>query len=373
VNEHDLRRLADEPGGHTEHRRPVAAVLHRSRQLQRRRRAVHGLGAGVLIAGLVGAGAWARQPDRETDLATVSPTPPQLCSRNPEPLDEADAYEVSEGYFVYADPIPFEEANGLLFLPTDLPEGLEITEASAWRYDSRCPDGPLLALQAAGGDSTVDATIKLLGPYSEPFDGPHYSDGQTSAATRLRGVAATRITVPRLQGYDGEETLLAFTWTDATGATWLLESQNVDEATLRSVGEALLLDPSSAPPADIPVEALPAGWDLTWRFPTLPTSLDAIDPETTSWNVELGEPPGGCSLRFASTSAAEAPERAFAGPDHEVVTVRGQDGLKVGDRSLRWNEPSGASVLLYCGTETEGLVAMAESLEPIEPDDPRLP
>lgn len=41
--------------------------------------------------------------------------------------------------------------------------------------------------------------------------------------------------------------------------------------------------------------------------------------------------------------------------------------------SLQWNEPSGVRVLLSCGAGTVDVVAVAESLAPIEPDDLRIP
>jgi hypothetical protein len=371
MDEHDLCSLADEPGGPLEHRRPVTAVLHRSQQLRRRRQARRGLGAGLLIAGLLGAGAWAGASDPDPDVATAPPSPPELCWRAGYGPDET-AGVPPEG----SSALALHDAAGLIFLPSDVPDGLEITGTSAWRDRARCPDDPVLTLQADGGDDTLDATIKLVGPYREPLLHLIYDDRQTTAATRLRGVDATRITLSPMASFAGEDTLIAFTWTDTAGASWLLEGIDVEEATLRAVAEAAQLDASSTPPvppADIAATDLPAGWELTWRSPARPTPGDGPPPSTTSWNLDLGSAPDGCSLWTEETTPNAPPELAAAYPGQRMITIHGQPALLFAGHTLQWIEPTGVRIKIYCGAPTDGLVAMSESLQPVDADDPRLP
>jgi hypothetical protein len=365
MDEHDLRTLARDPVGPAEQRRPLDAVLRRSRQLQRRRLAVRAAGASILVAGLLGAGTLVRGPGHDTgDVATEPPALPALC-----PGRVADAPGPGDA----SVPLPAASAEDLLFLPTVLPPGLEITAASAWGGDATCAADPLLALQTDGGDGTIDGTIKVLGPFGDPVE-QHYQDDQVATPTRVRGVAATAITVTSTGGFAGDQTLLAFTWTDAAGASWLVESIDVDETTVRAVTEALLLDPTGVPgrpPADIPADALPQGWEQTWRAPTLPTAVDADEPQEW-WIVELGATSSGCILQFRSGSPADAPVRAFSGPGEQLVTVRGQEARRFGDHDLAWTEPGDIHVTAFCDAATPNLVAVAESLQHVSPTDPRL-
>jgi hypothetical protein len=371
VDEHDLRGLGDTPAGPGEHGRPVEAVLRRARQLRRRRRVRRGLGAGLLVVGVLGAGSLFRGPGHAPDLATEPSPAPDLCSRWAQGL--ASSTDTPPDGSTYA---PVDDAAGLLFLPTHLPDGLAPTVASAWRDEPGCPNDPVLALEndsADGDDTTVDATIKLLGPYGAPLDDLSYGDAQTTTPTRLRHADATLVTLAPRTDPTGDHSLVAFTWTDAAGASWLLEGLDVDEATLRAVAGALRLDASSTPPADIAPSDLPAGWQLTWRSPIVPTRIDRVRPATISWNLELGRPPGGCRLWFEPTAPDEAPERALAYPGQRLTTVRGQAALEVPGFGLRWIEPRGVRVRISCQVDTDQLPQLAGSLQPVDADDPRLP
>ncbi len=99
---------------------------------------------------------------------------------------------------------------------------------AAEREPGWCP-ATLLSLDRVGGDGTIDGAIRLLGPY-RPFDFPHYSGVDRFTPIRLRGGEAwlTHVPYPTMS-------LTALSWTDARGASWLLEGQDADEATLRSV------------------------------------------------------------------------------------------------------------------------------------------
>jgi hypothetical protein len=363
MDENDLRRLADEPTITAERPRPLDAVLGRSRQLHRRRRALRALGATVLVAVLVGAGTLTTRDHSE--VATAPPPPPPVCPVTAgEEVPEAELGEPSAS-------VPPQAAESLLYLPTDLPEGLEITEVAAWSdQQGWCPEGPLLALQADGGDATVDATIRVLGPFDDQYvrsySRPEGTE-QIETPTRVRDVDATRITVP--QG--GGSTLTAFTWTDPAGVGWIVEGREVDEAILRDVVEGLVLDFSGTPPADLPAEAVPSGWELTWRSPTPLTADEAAWDPHTWWYVNLGQTSEGCTFRFRTATADEPPVTAVVGVGEELTSVRGHEARR-GDGYLEWSESDGVRVELYCGAETADLVRIAESLEKVTPDDPRI-
>lgn len=363
MDENDLRRLADEPTTTAERPRPLDAVLGRSRQLRRRRRALRALGATVLVAGIFGASTLTTRDGSE--VATAPPPPPPVCPAMAE--DEVPEDELGEP----AASVPPRGAEDLLYLPTDLPEGLELTEVAAWRdQQGWCPEGPLLALQADGGDATVGATIRVLGP----FDGPaarSYAvpegEEQEEEPTRVRGVDATLITVP--QG--GDSTLTAFTWADPAGAGWIVEGMDVDETTLRAVVEGLVLDASGSPPADLAAEAVPSGWELTWRSPTPLTADDAAWGPHTWWYVTLGQDGAGCTFRFRTAAPSEPPMAALASVGAELTSVRGHPAHRF-DRYLAWAESDGVRAELFCDTGTVDLVDLAESLEKVTADDPRI-
>ena len=78
-----------------------------------------------------------------TPVAATAPAPPPPTDC-PDELDGSALAGASER-------IPAEEADGLRFLPTQLPDGREILRVWAWRDQAGCPDDLVLALQADGG------------------------------------------------------------------------------------------------------------------------------------------------------------------------------------------------------------------------------
>jgi hypothetical protein len=284
------------------------------------------------------------------------------------PLDQID---VEGGPAVLPRAVPAGELGDLLMLPDEVPDGMRVALAKGWRVPGDCPDGPLLSLVSDGDDGTIDATIRLLGPY-RGFKVPAFVGAQSFEPVPLRGGQAWVTYVPY-----PEQPLTVISWTDPDGVSWLLEGQDAGEPTLLAVAEALVLDAQSSPPATLPDAAVPAGWSVTWRAPDPPTSLPEARDDVTGWAVDVHGPDDSwadnCSVSVTSTTAADAPVVAGASPGDRRTTVHGQDALMLDRISVRWNEPSGAAVSVWCLPGYDGILDLAESLAPAAPDDPRIP
>lgn len=377
MDELDLHRLADEPtpsGLMVADPRPVEVVLHRSRQIRRRRRGAGVVGAALLLAIVVGARALAPSPQAEQAPAGVSNHVPKLCTRGSTESESPATPPPPEipGNHIAIDPSPAQslslaEASDLLVLPSALPEGVTIVDAAAWHEPGSCPAGPLLSLDRLTGDGTIDASIKLMGPYAA-FEMPLYTSVESYEPITIRG-GDGRLT----HAADVGMQLTVATWTDGSGASWLLEGQNADDATVQAVAEALVLDTRGSPPADLPDAAVPAGWTVGWRAPSPPASAPGAQDDVRGWSVFLRTGDGGCSVSVSSTMAADPPSVAQATPDERRTRVRGQDALVLDRVSVRWNEPSGARVSVWCLPGYDGIVDLAESLAPVASDDPRIP
>ena len=362
MDEHELHDYIDRVDQRVADPRPLDAVLRRSQHLRRRRRTGRRVGTGAALTVVLGVGALVVGSRQADDVRTIAPgeagTPatPLLCP------DLAGSPTSTE--------IPGSEADPVRYLPSVLPGDREITDAKAWRSPGECADGPLLVLQADGGDATVEATMALHGPYDGPLT--DWSFGDTSETTELRGVTARQWT----RALDGQgNTATTFVWTDAAGATWWLHGMVVDAATLRQVAESLVLDGAGTPPVELPEAAVPAGYEVVWRADVLPATLDPVGTETLWWIVTFGSPgPDGCSLRVNTVAPGASPHAATVTAGQERRTIRGQEALTY-PGSISWEEPTGVRMMLVCpyGTDVDTMAQVAESLAPVAPDDPRLP
>ena len=294
MDEHDLWTLGREPLGPAGRARPVEDVLRRGRGL-RRRAAVARVTATVVVVGLVGgAGALALRPDPQPDVTTNEgerelPVKWEFCDQ---PVPE---------------PVSPEQLDGLRLVPTTLPDGIVVDAARPVRQGTgTCVDvDPALVLRADNGDRTVEAEIRLEGPFGEPYRG---ADDVALEPTQLRGRRASRTLNPTAPGsYSG------FTWTEDDGTSWLLTGVGVDEAVLRGVAEALVLQgsPSSDEPvADLPDDDVPDGFEVTWQAEGLP----AVEgPTRLAWVVTTTPPPpAGCEITIATTDRQAPPGGLFA-------------------------------------------------------------
>lgn len=368
MDDSEFHGLVHAGGGPGKQPRPIDAVLDRSYRIRRRRRrSVRIVGVTATVAGFVGVVAVASRVDHNADLATgPSSALPELQELCPPTPGGADVEQIKQ---LESSQVPAEEVDGLRFLPRDPPEGRSITRTTAWRSPSFCVPGLSLVLQRDAGYGTIDATIYLTGPWSGPLTDWPYGDQETTRSTELRGVEARLITLHR----DVGPSVLTFVWTDASGAGWALEGHAVDESTLRATAEALVLDASAAPPADLATEDIPAGFEVVWQSSKARSPSELAGTDTLSWMVELGGgEPADCAMWVTLSAPTDPPLDASAGPGTEIHTVRGQAALLYPGHTLEWQEPTGARIRISCDADTDALLRMADSLAEVQADDPRL-
>lgn len=394
IEEHDLLTLADPDSGPPIPHPSLDAVVARGRRLRRRRHAFRALGAVTAIAGLAGAGLVARGEPGDPEVTAAgdpsatsppegewpsSPPPPTECeTRYVGPGEEPESWDVMR--VSDSDSLsPAEVPEDMRVLPTWTPNGEEVSTVTGMRWTDPCPDrapipaDPALVMEAVGEGAT--GQITLSGP--EP---QRWGQGLEQEPTQLRGQDA------RLLRSDG----LAFTWTDADGWSWWLhgDEEVTDEATLRTVGEALELDSSPKgddPVAVLAVDAIPEGFEIQWQARGAPTPLA---PVTTKWSVVVGEqqevtrgivcqldvetPVGESSLdmttyegEIVTVNGEEAAWTTFL--DHKVVVWEVAPGVRAGANCSLWEE-SGVHDM-----DLDTHLRFAESVEPVAADDPRLP
>lgn len=393
IDEQDLFALGDAAHEPVIECRPVEDVLARGRRLRRLRRAVRTVGGTAVVAGLVGTGVLVlgRGPGH-TDIemarepSTTSTTATEDCSTG--------TIDTDSGFVAPRHILPSEVPDAMRVLPSWTPGDVEVTHARGERYTLSCSDtipspaDDALDLEADGGDGTIDAEITLSGPLSSSVvdEEDVYIPGEQP--TELRGQPA--VYAPGSQ--DGWPT--QFIWTDADGWTWELRGYGaVDEATVRAVGEALVLDSSPADDqavADLPNEAMPAGFSVAWQTRGAPALMSG---ETTMWSVRVGRTQAAvqtgieCLLQVdESQGEAGFETRGTAGSQR--TTVNGQlawwryettsaAGLA---STLRWEVAPGLVATAGCTDWDEGgtlpmetIVRFAESVVPVPSDDPRVP
>jgi hypothetical protein len=382
IDEARLRDLAVDPTP-TPDPRPVDDVLARGTRLRRRRRAAWlaapaitlvGIAAGAIVVGTQ------RGSGNEVDTATgpsASPTQAQDA-----PLERCRTYRPGS-----IDPIavtPGEVPDERRLIPIQLPGGAAITAAAGQRVevpaeDLACeaPLEPALVLQAEAADGSIAAGIRLDGPAAAPE--PEYNPISRSVTT-VRGGEATLLDPTT----DDD---LALRWTGPDGWTWQVTGYGpaADEAALRTVAEGLDLDPTPGPDeprAGLDGPAVPAGFDVTWqsRGPGV-----TVPPVTTTWLVTMVEsgasstPPCELSVDQDLIDEPFGATAALAGT--RFVQVGGRPAMQrqssVQGIFVMWEPSPGVIAVVSCGNVAGGNSAefalqIAESVEAVPADDPRL-
>jgi hypothetical protein len=398
IADDDLEALADVP---VRTAPPVVGVLARGDRLRRRRHAVRAVGVTAVIGGVaasalvvVDRGQGGTGNDVEAASQTSSTTTPPLL---PNPLADLDCTTGpdDEGGLVVPTPVPPDEVpDEMRVLPGWTPGDQPITVASGSNehYETDC--GPIaelqttLGLQTVGPDGIVTGTVMLDGPYSTP-DSP--TMGVARTPTQVRGQDATL--VDPTAGDD-----LVLEWREPDGGHWELWAYGVDEATARNITEALELDsspPVGEPPAQLPEAALPPGFSITEQAPTVPAAVPASGT-MSQWTVVVGQSSAPQTGIVCHLMVNEADFGAAGGVGSRPVTVGGNPGrwgtmfgpMPGNDpdperwMSLSWELAPGLLATTDCSDWTDGdgrtlpfdtVLRFAESLQPVAPDDPRLP
>lgn len=364
MEEHDLWRLGREPLGPHGRARPVEDVMRRGRGLRRRAVAARAGMAVAALAVVAGGGVLATRPVEQDDDVSMSGAEPEL----PEKWTVCGAPP--------AESIAAAEVDGLRLLPTTLPDGVEVASAQAEQQSTQgCADvDPALILRAEGAGGTVDAEMVLEGPFREPYRG---ADDVALEPTELRGGAASRT----FDGTAPDSPTGGFTWTESDGASWLLTGVGATEEELRRVAEALELTRAPGqgePAADLTDDAVPDRYEVVWQAQGLPR---VEGPTQRRWVVTTRPAwPSGCELIMTATELRAPPGRLWSvAPGSRTsadIAVRGTDtGFAVEERGqayLDWQEGEGVVGSLRCEGDLERVVAVADSLVEVEPDDPRI-
>jgi len=219
-----------------------------------------------------------------------------------------------------------------------------------------CPAAtPVVALYA---DDPVRGVL-LFRDVANPYDG---QSGLTER--RVRGVTA------RVMTFDTGALVLS--WVDPDGVRWLAQAGGMSEDAAVGVLDGLVLDPSgAADPASVPGDLVAA----------------AVPPQQTGtrrglYLVQYGSPGPEWTddrviLSVGSTPSSEVDWAASGAPGLELVHVRGTlaeyEPGSAGDPfgQLRWTADGRTYVLVGTGGASR-LVTLAESLEHVDPGDPRV-
>jgi hypothetical protein len=368
IDEQDLYDLAHEPLSAGGQCRSVGDVLTRGHSLRRRRKAMRDFGLASVVGGLVAAGTVALRADDGTDVTTVNPS--STASDDPPgdgtPPEDGKTFEGSE-----LDSCPdvqtqldltTADADGVRYLPSWLPEGVTLQELGGIHIEGPCPeDEPMMVLQSDGGDDTVDATIRLSRAL---LPGPPQTDARP---TTVRGG-------PAMVAVHDSPPAVTFYWTDSSQEMFILDGSGVDEATLRSVADAL--DYSSTPEAGEPVtylppEARPDGFEMIWDVgsgaleppPTEILTADlSNDCAVTLRSDGLGAPLGLDLPNFTRDAVGEHPAVFGTSP--------------TGGLNLQWEQADGVVGYVWCqdadAMDEATAVRIAESMEAVAANDPRL-
>lgn len=356
MNEHDLLDLVAGRRGPAMSCRPVDEVVTRGATLRRRRHAVRAAGITAIVGAVAATAALLVQdgPDTSTMDRTphgvphLEPAPSWICERE----DTETAVDV-------------EAVDGLRLLPTWLPDGVDLAGAEARQVVPGCPYiEPALSLLLVDGE-TIRGSMTLHGPYATPPEMLSPPD-----PVNLRGVRAA-ITVADT-GF--QPPAYELTWAEPDGGHWKLTTDGIALAQLRTFAEAFILDsrPDSGPVAVLPGDALPNGWVVVYQAPAQPELQSAA---AERWTVTTNREE--CSVT-ASSGHGDVPPGAYVWTQGDLyLRVRGHDAVARSfdnGADLRWAEAPGIHVSVYCtGQDLDTVKQIAESLELVEPGDPRIP
>jgi hypothetical protein len=369
MDELDLHDLGREPLGPAGEPRPVGDVVRRGRHLRRRAAVARAVPIVVLVAALA-AGAGALVPRGEGAQPDVEVSSPPGDATLPLGGPVVGCTAGAPGHVA---PDEVDPALRLAPDPDALPGGADVASLVPRRLDDgACVDiDPALVLHRVDG-AAMTGEIALWGPFAEAVP---VGERETTDPGRLDGRDASQ---PAMWSDWSQHA--ALTWTEPDGRSWLLEGSGTDEATVLAVAAGLVLDgrPTEGDPAAaLPPDAVPSGFEVAWQAPGLPAVELAVREE---WVVTT-EPPflaGGCEVVLRTTArSAPVALRPLAFPDGraERVEVRGVAGIAVeepGNAAVYWQEAAGVAGQVTCASDVATVVRVAESLDAVDTDDPRV-
>jgi hypothetical protein len=333
---------------------PIDTVYRRGAQLRRRhQRTVRGGALAVTAMAGLTAAVLVIPDDAPPGVEVAAPTGAPLGSPPP------DDTECSG----FAEPRSPEDVDDLRLLPAWLPPGEEIEHAWA-RAElltrETCPRVPTALTAVNTTTGTVTRSVRVEGPSPMPYaryDGPRFEP------IVVRGDEADLVSFPGIAG------LLQIRWSETPDRSWLIEGRGLSVEELRRVVDGL-------EPGDTAI----AGW--------LPPDLHAVyqrqGPPPTErpdeqlwWHAVIGDG-GTLSLEVSQDVTGEG-GLAHLGAGAREVEVRGHPGIADTNGCtedcttfLSWQESPTVDVELSGRGDLDTLLHIAESLEPVAPDDPRI-
>ena len=343
---------------------PLEGVLARGDKLRKRR--VLARGVGVITLGLAitaGTGVAVRAVLRD-DAPTVELAAPTGPSAVP-----GSAAQDCGGY---AEPRAPEAVDELRYLPRWLPPGRAIEDAWARAellYRESCPRVPvaLSAGRFAPGRDRIDATLMLEGPSPMPY---RRYNGPTFVPVSVRGVEGDLVRFP---GLDAAAALLQLRWTEPGGGSWLLQTSHLSEQEIVGVADGLTLSTDAGSPS-ASAGWLPAGFEVTYQRER---PMAALPQEQLWWHAVIND--GQTLSMDVRYNVPDDPpiSRVTAGATGvRLLTIRGHQAVAATEgnviRYLSWEERPGIRISLSGELDLPTLTRIAESLEPVAADDPRI-
>jgi hypothetical protein len=343
---------------------PLEVVLARGARLLKRRVRRRRLGVVTLCLALTaGTGVAIRAAVRHETQ------PVELAAPTGAPDVPGGSAEDCGGYAERRAP---EAVDELRYLPRWLPPGREIEHAWA-RAEllnrENCPRVPVAvsAGRLAPGRDRIDASLVLEGP--SPLRYRRY-DGPTFVPVLVRGVEGDLVRFP---GLDPAAALLQLRWTEPGGGSWLLQAGHVSEQELLAVADGLTLSTDAGSP---PASAgwLPTGFEVTYQRDRPVTAL----PQERLWWHAVIEDGTTLSIDVRYSVPDDPPiSRVTAGATGvRLLSIRGHEAVAAAEgavvRYLRWEERPGVQITLSGELDLATLVRIAESLEPVAANDPRI-
>lgn len=187
-----------------------------------------------------------------------------------------------------------------------------------------------------------------------------YDPGEGLVEREVRGQAGQLMALP-----DGE---LVLSWVEPDGVRWLAEGSGLSADDLVGVLDGLHLSGH-----EVAADGLPAGYTAAEPQP-------AASATTWTWEVQCGSPGAAWTndRLILVVRTQGKPPAAFAARYAQGVTftqVNGRLAVFVdggaGDGTVFW-QADGLSYALAGHADAEGLVTLAEQLQPVAPDDPRV-